>query len=205
MSVPEHDQEQRERALRARAKQVMRQRMRAVRRALPASACAVRSAALCERLLSLPAFVAASSVVGYVAFGKEADPAQVLARAHELGKRVGLVRIEAAQTLGARLFRPGDALEQNPLGILEPGDGASRLGEDEIELIIVPALGLDERGYRIGYGGGYYDRFLPRAHNAHRVAIAYDFQLLFEIPNDEWDARMHGIVTDKRSLTIDAS
>jgi 5-formyltetrahydrofolate cyclo-ligase len=204
MSEPPGDDAEAERVLRVRAKQFMRERIRTLRRALPRDAAAARSAALCSRLLELPAFAAARCVVGYVAFGKEADPSGVLARAHALGKRVGLVRVEDEQTLGARIYQPGDELEQSERGLLEPAARAPALADDEIELIVVPALGLDERGHRLGYGGGFYDRYLPRLHNAHRVAIAYDFQLLFVIPNTEQDVRVHCIVTDRRSLSIAA-
>lgn len=193
-----------EQAVRARAKQLMREQMRRVRRALPHDACAARSAAVCERLIALPAFEAAQAVIGYVAFAKEADPSAALAAARERGKRVGLVRIEDEQHLSARLHQERDELCQSSRGMLEPLAGAPRIAESEIDLIIVPALGIDERGYRLGYGGGFYDRFLPALPHAQRVAIAYDFQLLMEIPNVDSDARMDWLVTDQRVVQIDA-
>jgi 5-formyltetrahydrofolate cyclo-ligase len=191
-----------ERALAIRAKQVLRQRMRSVRRVLPKDACAARSAALCSRIIELPAFARARTVVGYVAFGNEADPCAALARAHEGGKRTGLVRVEGAGRLSVRAHRPGDPLAAHPLGMREPRADAPTLAEAEIDVILVPALGVDERGQRLGYGKGYYDRFLPRLPNATAIVLVYDFQLLFEMPAVEGDHPVDYVVTDKRVVEI---
>jgi 5-formyltetrahydrofolate cyclo-ligase len=189
-----------EQALRARAKQELRRRMQSLRRVLPAEACARRSAAICARLCALPAFASASAIVGYLAVRKEADPAQALRAAAEAGKRVGLPRIEDQGGLGLHLYRPGDALVDNAYGIGEPAADAPRLAHDAVSLIVVPALAVDERGYRIGYGQGYYDRLLPRLPRALKVAIAYEFQLLAEAPEQPGDAPVDWVVTDERAL-----
>jgi len=191
-----------EQALRIQAKQELRERTRAVRRVLPVEACAARSAAICERLLALHAFAQASTLIGYVAHRKEADPRAALDAAARAGKRVGLTRVEDGGELGLHRHLEGDALEANAFGIAEPIADAPRIACAEVELIIVPALVIDERGHRIGYGHGYYDRLLPKLERAFKVAIAYDFQLLAETPDTPGDVRVDCVVTDARTLMI---
>jgi 5-formyltetrahydrofolate cyclo-ligase len=191
-----------EQALRARAKQELRVRMRSVRRVLPQTACVARSQAICEQLRELSPFALASTLIAYAAYRKEADPAPLLREAERLGKTVGLVRVEEDGGLGLHRYRTGDPLADNAFGIAEPSSLAARIEHAEVELVIVPVLAIDPRGYRIGYGHGYYDRLLPRLGRAFKVAIAYDFQLLAEMPNTDGDVPVDCIVTDKRTLLV---
>lgn len=179
--------------------------MRSVRRVIPQAACAVRSQALCAQLCELAAFERAKTLVGYTALGKEANPEAALRAAAERGKHVGLVRVEEQGALSVRRYLAGDVLEENELGVLEPRADAPSIQDEEIELIIVPALAIDACGYRIGYGRGYYDRLLPRLTHAFKVAIAYDFQLLAEIPYTTGDVPVDCVVTDKHNLLVQAS
>ena len=84
--------------------------------------------------------------------------------------------------------------------VREPPASAPLLDPAEIDLVIVPALALDPRGARIGYGAGLYDGLLPRMTRALRVGVAFDFQLIAEIPETEGDERVHLVVTDTRVL-----
>src|SRR5688572_18813575 len=161
-----------EQALRARAKQELRTRMRSVRRVLPAEACAARSQAICDRLVALPEFDRAAVIAGYAAFRKEADPAPALRAAERARRRVALVRIGDDGELELREHREGEPLEENGFGIVEPLASAPSVALDAVDLIVVPALAVDARGHRIGYGHGYYDRLLPRLPRALKVAVA---------------------------------
>ena len=176
-------------ALRTGAKQELRERLRAP-----------RTRAICARLTELSAFAHARVVVGYTAYRKEADPAAALVLAEQAGKRVGLVRIDDAGELAVHAHRAGDVLAANAYGIDEPLPSAPRIDEGEVDLIVVPALAVDERGHRIGYGQGYYDRLLPRLAHAFKVAVAYDFQRLVETPNTPHDARVDCVITDVRTI-----
>jgi 5-formyltetrahydrofolate cyclo-ligase len=191
-----------EQALRMRAKAELRERLRALRRVMPETACATRSAALCERLIALPEFDRARTVVGYAAYRKEASIERALGAAEAAGKTVGLVRVEPENALGVHRHRSGDALIENAYGILEPAEDAPRIDLVGVDLILVPALAVDQRGHRIGYGQGYYDRLLPRVPRAFKVAIAYDFQLLAETPNTPTDVALDCVVTDERVLYV---
>jgi 5-formyltetrahydrofolate cyclo-ligase len=187
-------------ALRAAAKQALRQRMRRLRQVMPEAACAARSHEICARLLELPEFSRSQCIVSYRAFQKEADPAEVLESAERAGKTVGLVRIEPAMSLALHRHRSGEPLVANAFGLLEPPADAPPIASDEVDLIIVPALAVDDRGQRIGYGRGYYDRLLPRLGRAFKIAVAYDFQLLVETPDSPRDVAVDCVVTDRRVL-----
>jgi 5-formyltetrahydrofolate cyclo-ligase len=194
-----------EQALRMRAKAELRERVRALRRVMPEAACVARSTALCERLVGLPEFERARVIVGYAAYRKEASVDSALRAAEAAGKTVGLVRVEPENALGVHRHRSGDALIENAYGILEPAEDAPRIELTAVDLILVPALAVDERGHRIGYGQGYYDRLLPRVPRAFKVAVAYDFQLLAETPNTHSDVALDCVVTDERVLYVQNS
>ncbi|NSW46548.1 MAG: 5-formyltetrahydrofolate cyclo-ligase [Bacteroidales bacterium] len=87
-----------------------------------------------------------------------------------------------------------------PFGILEP-IGETFHNIDKIEIILVPGMAFDRRGFRMGRGKGYYDKFLPKT-SGIRVGICFDFQLLDKIPIDEYDAQMDYIITENELLTI---
>jgi 5-formyltetrahydrofolate cyclo-ligase len=191
-----------ERALRAQVKQALRERMRRVRHVLPLEAVAARSARLCERLWALPELQAAPLIVGYRAVRKEPDVAALLARAEQSGKRVGLPRVHDDTGLALHLHREGQPLEESGYGIEEPKASAEGVPLDAAMLILVPALAIDVRGHRVGYGRGYYDRLLPKLPRAFKVAVGYDFQLASELPEGEHDIAVDCVVTDERTLRV---
>lgn len=192
-----------ERELRLHVKAELRRRMRAIRRAMPADARSLRSDALCERVLGLEAFRDARVIAAFLAIRAEVDVARVVDRARELGKRVVMPRVDDVQrALVMHVCSPGDALAESSFGVAEPLESAARIEASDIDLVLVPALAVDERGHRIGYGQGYYDRFLPTATRATRVCVAFDFQMVSEVPDMPGDRGVDVVVTDKRVITI---
>jgi 5-formyltetrahydrofolate cyclo-ligase len=189
------------RHLQEHAKTELRSRMRAVRRVLPLEACSARAKLAVARLSQLPEFERARTVIGYSAMRKELDPSALLTRAASLGKRVGLPRVEG-DGLELHAYLADDALEEGAWGVLEPLPSAPIIADAEVDLIVVPALALDAHGYRLGYGQAFYDRLLPRLGRAFYVGVAYDFQLVAELPKQAHDVAVHCIVTDTRTLRI---
>jgi 5-formyltetrahydrofolate cyclo-ligase len=187
--------------LREHAKRELRARMGAVRRVLPVAACAQRAERATARVLQLPEFEQARTVVGYSAVRKELDPSNLLMAAAKAGKRVGLPRVQDDR-LELRVFRAGDALEESGLGILEPLASAPLIEHREVDLIVVPGLAFDTRGHRIGYGSAFYDRLLPHLSRAFRVGFVYDFQLVPELPNSAHDVAVHCVVSDAHTLRV---
>jgi len=185
------------RALRHRAKAEIRKRVGAIRRALPTEARHARSAKIAARVTVLEPWSRATTVALYVAMRGEADPAPLAVAARENGKRVVLPRLEPGAELTWHLAEEGASLEESGMGFEQPATDAPAVHADAIDLVIVPAMAADDRGHRIGWGGGYYDRALPRMTHATRVAIVYDFQMLAEVPNTPNDVPVHYVVTDR--------
>jgi 5-formyltetrahydrofolate cyclo-ligase len=135
--------------------------MRARRDALPAEYRAAADRAIRERLLGLPEYRRADTVFCYIGVGSEVDTLPLIREALADGKRVcapallGDGRMEAREIAGAADLAPAR------FGLLEPKASCRRIRADEISLIVVPCLCCDRNGNRIGYGGGYYDRYLP--------------------------------------------
>ena len=74
--------------------------------------------------------------------------------------------------------------------------------DGDVDIVVLPALAVDENGNRLGYGKGYYDRYLQRHPRSKTVAFCYDFQIVQKVPCEAWDKRVDAIVTDKRVLKI---
>jgi len=184
------------------AKRELRTRMRSVRAVLPKSAIAARSNAVCQRLETLPEFARAQVIVGFSAIRKEVDLSAVLERARQLGKQTGLPKVIGEQ-LELRVTNSQYPLVEGSFGILEPSDIAPLIEPASVDLVLVPGLAFDANGHRIGYGRGHYDRVLPSLANAFRVGVAYDFQLLAELPAEPHDIALHCVVTDTRCLRIE--
>jgi 5-formyltetrahydrofolate cyclo-ligase len=178
--------------------------MRTVRGNLPVAACKARSSAIHDAVLQLPCFERARTVIGYMSILNEVDPAPILRTAREQGKTIGLPRVDMTnQQLTIHHWSQGDALEKSPFGVMEPYACAPEIKPSEIDLVLVPALAIDPRGYRIGYGKGFYDRFLALLSDAKSVGIAYDFQLIIESPATADDLPVSVVVTDQRTLFVD--
>lgn len=190
-----------EELLRAKVKDEIRFRMRQVRKALPASARAARSARIHETLFALPEWVSAKTVLLFASMRTEVDTGPLERRARLEGKRVACPRMtEGAADLDPRLWEDGVAPYEQGRLAPEPPPDAPPCPLAEIDLVLVPALALDPRGARIGYGRGLYDRLLTRMPRARRVAVAFDFQIIAEVPETAGDERVHLIVTDRGAL-----
>jgi 5-formyltetrahydrofolate cyclo-ligase len=96
-----------------------------------------------------------------------------------------------------RVASPAE-LEEKGHGFAEPPDGAPE--PESIDALVVPALAVDPTGHRIGYGAGYYDRALPRHPSAKAIAVAYDWQLVAEVPATPGDVKVGWVVTDVRTI-----
>jgi 5-formyltetrahydrofolate cyclo-ligase len=199
--------------LRARVKTELRKRMRSLRKALPPAACAHRSARIAERLGALEPIARARAVCLFwpIEDRHEVDLRPFDARLRERGVRVAYPGIDPeAGLMTFRFVTHPDAMEPQGFGFREPSLLEPEALPREIDAIVVPALAVDPRGHRIGYGAGHYDRALPRfVPPAISIAVAFDFQLVAEAPDTGQDVRVGWIVTDGRTLesnsTRDAS
>jgi 5-formyltetrahydrofolate cyclo-ligase len=198
MGLPAED------VLRARVKAELRKRMRSLRKALPATACAGRSARIAERLAALEPIARARSVCLFwpIEDRHEVDLRPLDARLRERGVRVAYPGIDPSDgVMTLRFVTHPDAMDLHGFGFREPSLRDPEALPGDIDAIVVPALAVDPRGHRIGYGAGHYDRALPRfAPPAISIAVAFDFQVVAETPDTAHDVPVEWIVTDVRAL-----
>ena len=188
--------------IRRKVKAELRKRMRGLRKTTPIDACNARSARIVSALEAHPAIAAARTVALFwpIEERHEVDLRALDASLRARGAHVAYPGIDGET--GAMTFRIVDAidsLEEAGFGFREPPKSAPEPAA--IDVIVVPALAVDPTGHRIGYGAAYYDRTLPRfAPPAITIVVAFDFQLLVEVPFGEHDVRCTWIVTDARTL-----
>jgi len=191
---PEYEQQ-----VRFHVKSELRRRMRGVRRAMAAEARAERSRAIVARLRDEPCFSEARTVAAFVAVRGEVDLAPLVAFAREAGKTVLLPRVDDADDALVLHVHAADApLEPSRFGVPEPQPEAPIVPPHAVDLVLVPGLVFDVRGHRLGYGAGYYDKLLPTLTRATRVGVAFDFQLVPELPDTPGDVPVSRVVTDAR-------
>jgi len=187
--------------LRQRAKTELRRRMRGLRNAIPREACAARSQRIVERVLASPEFERALAVGLFwpMLERNEVDVRPLDAAARAAGKVVAYPRLSEEGM--ALAVAEASSLAERGHGFAEPPEEAPDVSIGPELLVVVPALAVDPRGNRIGYGKGFYDWLLARiAPPAFALAVAYDFQLVAEIPTGETDRPVHLVVTDVRSF-----
>lgn len=124
----------------------------------------------------------------YNSFGAEADTKGIISALLSAGKSVFLPRVEGGDIVPVLYGRT----RKGAFGIEEP-EGQAFGGK--IDIVIIPFLAVNDRGYRTGYGRGFYDRYLKTS-NALRVGLGYDFQIS-DFPEDDWDEKLDELLTEK--------
>lgn len=175
--------------------------MRGLRKTMPLEACQERSAAIIATLERHEAVVSARRVALFwpIEARHEVDLRVLDASLRARGIAVAYPAIDAETGMMTLRIAAIDELEERGYGFKEPA--SSTADASPLDVIVVPALAVDETGHRIGYGAGYYDRTLPvYAPPAITVAVAFDYQFIVEVPVTEGDVRVDWIVTDKRTI-----
>lgn len=156
---------------------------------------------IAEALLALDELADARAVLAHAALPNEIDPAPAIARLRERGIRIAYPRIESPGVLGLHYVGHELDLVPGPFGLAQPSEFAPRMQPRDADAILLPGIAFDERGTRLGYGGGYFDRLLPTCRpDAVRIGIGFDEQLLTEIPAEEHDERVSIVVTPSRVI-----
>ena len=179
----------------AEQKALLRKQLRGMRRALSPEQVENASLVLCARVCALPAFQSAKLILSYVPAKNEIDVRYINSVASASGKRVAYPL--CVEDGGLRLFVPRgeNAMRPGAYGIPEPDmELSDEVFPDELDLIIVPAVGFTAQRRRLGQGGGYYDRLLART-DAVTVGVGYDFQLVEELPVEPHDKTLDICVT----------
>jgi 5-formyltetrahydrofolate cyclo-ligase len=183
-------------------KSILRTRCRALRDAMTAQAVAFASERICQRLVEWPVFQQAQTVMAYMAFGNEISLLPLMDQSRD--KRWVIPRTEARPEphLILHLYDPA-RLVRHRFGMLEPDVSLPAIEPGELDLVLVPGLAFDRRGYRLGFGGGFYDRFLPHV-TAGKVGIVAQVLLVEHVPNDRFDRRVDYVASEAGiSATLD--
>ncbi|BCS56042.1 5-formyltetrahydrofolate cyclo-ligase [Geobacter sp. SVR] len=182
-------------------KRSLRQQMLARRRAISHEEWQEASRSAQLQLLTLAEYARAGCIALYAPAHNEIDTALILADAFAAGKKV-LYPAVCGQEMVLRHVTGLECLQRGCFGILEPCPTGEDHLADQADLFVVPGVVFDRRGHRIGYGKGFYDRFLRHpGRTAHLVGLCHDFQLIDgDIPADGHDIQMEIIVTDRRMI-----
>lgn len=180
-------------------KQRMRNEIKDWRRSMSAEEKAACDSKILDRLLSLREYQACRMVLTYVSLPIEVDTLHLIARALADGKRVGVPRcVEDSRLMEFYLIKSLDQLVPRTFGVLEPMKEQCELVRDfEESVCIVPALAYDRAGYRLGYGAGYYDRFLS-GYPGTKIGIVYAQNLRKRLWSGRYDVPVDLVITEKR-------
>ena len=166
-------------------KQELRKKIREQKRAMTAEEIDARSARLGELFLSSDAYRNAKTIYGYLPYNQEVRTVPMLEQALKDGKRVAVPKCYGDEM---RFIFMDDLskVEKGYAGIPEPvADGP--IADDETALVLMPGMAFDPQGHRIGYGGGFYDKFLASEPNHPTLALCYEFQVLPHLETEAFD------------------
>ncbi len=173
-----------------------------------------KSQAICTNLLNSSLFTTAKTVLAYFSFRQEPDLSYLFSdlRSEEIPptplKEGGLLFSDNTKSWGFprcvekslvwHLWKPEDKLINGKYGIKEPTPDSPIINPHQVDLILVPCVACDYQGYRLGYGGGYYDRLLssPEWESIPTIGIVFNFGYLSQIPVDAWDKKLDRVCTE---------
>ena len=182
----------------------IRRQIRTARRALAAETRAQYSSSICRRISELESFKAANRIASYLAFDGEADPMELMLSAIAEERQIYLpIIVDKFKPLAFAPWTPSTTMVKNQFDILEPKAIPSELiSAEQLDFVVTPLVGFDERCNRIGVGGGFYDRtfaFLnepDHAKSVQLVGFAFELQKLPTIKPQQWDIRLDAVATE---------
>jgi 5-formyltetrahydrofolate cyclo-ligase len=158
-----------------------------------------RSRSIQAQALQFPPYLIHRSVAFYGPIQNEVETVEIRDHALATGKRVFYPRYASENALELVEIGSVTELRIGRFGIPEPKGDSRLLRQDQEELVVfVPGVAFDLRGNRLGRGNGWYDRLIDKLGQATFVALAYEFQIVDEVPAEEWDQRVHYLITERR-------
>ena len=166
-------------------KTALRKHIREQKRAMTSEQIQQKSRLLGEKLVQCEAYRRAKTIYGYLPYNQEVRTMPMLERALREGKRVAVPKVYG-DTMRFLYLDDLSRVEKGYAGIPEPVDDGP-VAEDPTALVLMPGLAFAPQGHRIGYGGGFYDKFLAQEPENPTVALCYDFQVLPQLETEEFD------------------
>ena len=189
----------------AEAKASLRTRLRAELKALAPALRTTTSVDLCMRARNSAAWKNARAVLLFFPVASEPDISPLLADALAAGKVLALPRFNAAANAykAVRVIDPVRELATGPFQVREPVAACPVVALNRLDLALVPGLGFDARGHRLGRGKGHYDRLLA-GFTGMKIGVAFDFQIVTEVPHEPHDIALDAVVTPTRWVAAKA-
>ena len=178
----------------------IRKKVLAMRRALSSEENFLKSSAITERLLLSPLWQEAKTVLAYVSKPDEVNTWMLIEAAWKSGKTVAVPKVVSNEKMLFSRIDSFDELKPGCMNIPEPVE--IREIDTSGALVILPGVAFDEKRNRIGYGGGYYDRFLAAEPGHRTCALAFELAVIDEVPTEETDIKPEMIVTEKRIIGV---
>lgn len=175
------------------SKKQLRTTILSQRKSLTKSAWQTKSDRICQQLQACPLFNQAETILAYFSIYQEPD----LSSLFTINKKWGFPRC-VEQFLVWHSWQPGEQLQLGKYNIREPLINAPLIQTQQVDLILLPTVACDRQKYRLGYGGGFYDRMLNdrQWQNKTTIGIVYDFAYLERLPVEPWDIKLDYICTE---------
>lgn len=179
-------------------KKDIRNQVLAKRLSISKEALTDKSEKICNSFLALSSYQNADLLYIYMDFKNEVITKQIIADAHQKGKKIAIPKVVKDQIVFYYLEPNHCELKEGHFGIREPE--IAKPVEDKKGIMVVPGIAFDEKGYRVGYGKGYYDRYLQEHEVAQKISLVLELQMVEQVPFDAYDIPVDLIVTEKRVI-----
>lgn len=180
-------------------KAALRKEIRQKRAQIPAASAACSSRQIISQVISLPEYQSARAVFCFVGTPREIDTKPLLRHLIDRGLKPVVPLCTEPGIMEARQISSFDDLVPGMMGILEPRETCPVVKPGEIEFAVIPCLTCDSRGYRLGQGGGYYDRYLA-VRNFPAAVICRDVLMAAQVPTEAFDQAADIVVTEKNII-----
>ncbi len=158
----------------------------------------IQSEIILKKLKEINHFKKAKKILFYFPIRKEVNTVPLIEKSF-LSKEIFLPKIQKEKKISIHKVNSLRELEPGKHNIPEPSDICKEIDSSELDLVIMPGVAFNKKGVRIGYGGGYYDRFLKNT-NCPKIALAYDFQIHENVPGEIHDEKVDLIITEKNTI-----
>lgn len=177
-------------------KQEIRKQVYALRKAMPKEEWEAKSKSIAKTLQQTSAYKSARSIYCYVDYNHEVGTRSLILDAWKAGKKVYVPKVLGKEMEFFEISAFSD-LAAGCKGILEPKEDLEQIAKGKEGLMILPGVAFDKNCHRVGYGGGFYDRYLACHLNLKKIAIAFSCQIFEEIPWEEFDISPDMIITEE--------